>query len=112
MIIIKNINLLLRFLLELFALGSLAYWGWHTGNRTIWRIVLSVGAPLLAAVVWGMFVAPKASIVVPTWLQLLLEIVVMGSAAVALYAAGRVTLSTVFLLIYIVNRILIYVWDQ
>ena len=60
--LIKGANLLLRFLLELCALGALGYWGFKTGNATITKIVLGVGAPLVAAVVWGIFVSPRASV--------------------------------------------------
>ena len=50
----------LRFLLELAALGSLAYWGFAE-NGWVAEWPLGLGAPLVAAVVWGRFVAPKAS---------------------------------------------------
>jgi hypothetical protein len=46
--LIKGANLLLRFLLELFALGALGYWGLKTGSATITN-----------AVVWGTFVSPR-----------------------------------------------------
>ena len=50
----------LRFVLELAALTALGYWGFaeHEG---VLQWLLGLGAPLLAAVVWGAFVAPKAS---------------------------------------------------
>lgn len=53
--LIKGANLLLRFVLELFALGALGYWGLKTGSGIITKVVLGVGAPLAAAVVWGTF---------------------------------------------------------
>src|SRR5215211_5414342 len=56
----KGANLLLRFLLELFALGALGYWGLKTGSATITKVVLGCGAPVVAAVVWGTFVSPRA----------------------------------------------------
>ena len=49
--VIKGANLLLRFLLELCALGALGYWGFTTGSATITKVALAVGAPLVAAVV-------------------------------------------------------------
>ncbi len=47
--LIKGANLALRFLLELCALGALGYWGFKTGNTTIAKIALGVGAPLVAS---------------------------------------------------------------
>jgi hypothetical protein len=51
--LIKGANLALRFLLELCALGALGYWGFKTGNGTLAKRGFGVGAPLVAAVVWG-----------------------------------------------------------
>ncbi len=59
---LKYSNLALSFLLELYILGALAYWGFRVGNGTFMKIVLGIGAPLLAALVWGIFEAPQASI--------------------------------------------------
>jgi hypothetical protein len=33
----------------------------------IGKIVLAILVPLVAAIVWGMFVAPRARIIVPVW---------------------------------------------
>ena len=57
--LIKGANLLLRFLLELCALGALGYRDFKTGNSTITKIVLGVGAPLV-----GWSVLGKLSVVV------------------------------------------------
>ncbi len=51
--------LAVRFLLELAALAALAYWGFSEYDGVA-AVLLGVGAPLLAAVVWGLFVSPKA----------------------------------------------------
>jgi Protein of unknown function (DUF2568) len=45
-------------------LAALAYWGFTVGDG-IGAWVLGIGAPLLAAVVWGAWVAPKAKWPVP-----------------------------------------------
>ena len=74
----------LRFLCELGLLAGLAYWGFHVGEGT-WGFVLGIGAPLLAAGVWGLFVAPKAKRPVPLVVRLLIEIDLFVLAAVALW---------------------------
>ena len=63
--VIQGSNLALRFLLELCALVALGYWGFHTDRGMGLKLVLGIGAPLLAAVIWGTFVAPKASVQLP-----------------------------------------------
>ena len=55
MIVLKYANLALAFFLELCALAALGYWGFVTGEGLPARIGLGVGAPLLAAVLWGAF---------------------------------------------------------
>jgi hypothetical protein len=110
--LIMGANLALRFLLELCALGALGYWGFKTGNAVITKIVLGVGVPLVAAVVWGTFVSPQAPVQLPGLLVLILQVLVFGSAAASLVVTGHRTLALVFVVIVVINAILIYVWGQ
>jgi hypothetical protein len=110
--VIKGANLALRFLLELCALGALAYWGFKTGSGPITKIGLGLGAPLLAAVVWGVFVSPQAPVALPGPLSLVLQALVFGSAAAALAYAGHHTLALVFLAVVVINAVLMYAWVQ
>lgn len=110
--IIKGANLAMRFLLELCALAALCYWGFQTGRNTVTQLGLGIGAPLIAAVVWGAFVAPKASVSVPDIFRLLAELAVFGSAVAALIAAGQPRLALALALAYVVNRTLMVVWGQ
>lgn len=109
---LQSVNLGVRFLLEVCALIGLGYWGFRTGNGGALRYLLGIGAPLLAAVVWGMFVAPKASIPVAAATRLVLELVIFGAAALALWAAGRPGLAGAFTLIAVISRVLMTVWRQ
>ncbi len=110
--LIKGANLALRFLLELCALGALGYWGFKTGSGTVAKITLGIGAPLVAAVVWGTFLSPRAAVVLPGVLVLVLQALVFASAAVGLAATGHRTLALVFGVIVVVNAVLMYVWGQ
>lgn len=47
-------NLVLRFLLELFAFGSLAWWGFALPPVPL-NVVVGIGAPVVAAVLWGRY---------------------------------------------------------
>lgn len=93
MLIIKSANLALRFLLELCALAALGYWGFQAGQSLVVKIALAIISPLLAAVIWGMFVAPKASVPVSTPVWLLLQLAIFGLAV-------------------LVNSLLLYLWRQ
>jgi hypothetical protein len=82
----------LRFFLELAALTSLAYWGFAEHEGAV-QWLLGLGAPLLAAVVWGTFIAPKASRPTVDPVRLLLELAVFGPAVAGLWAADSHTLA-------------------
>ena len=110
--VIKGANLALRFLLELCALGALGYWGFKTGSGTIPKIGLGIGAPLAAAILWGVFVSPQAPITLPGVLVLVLQALVFGLAVAALIATGHRALALVFLVIVVINAILMYAWGQ
>jgi hypothetical protein len=110
--LIKGANLLLRFLLELCALGAIGYWGFKTGSGVIAKVGLGIGAPLLAAVVWGVFVSPEAPVQLPGLLVLLLQVLVFGAAAAGLVATRHRSLAPVFVAVVVVNAVLMYVWGQ
>jgi hypothetical protein len=53
--------LVVRFLAELGLLACLGVGGWQLGDSAIGSAVLALVLPLLAATVWGRWVAPRAS---------------------------------------------------
>ena len=110
--LIKGANLALRFLLELCALVALGYWGFESGGGAIAKVALGIGAPLVTAVVWGVFVAPRAPVELPGVVVLLLQVVVFGSAAAGLAATGHRTLALVFAVVVAINAIAMYAWGQ
>jgi Protein of unknown function (DUF2568) len=85
----------LRFVLELSALAALGYWGFAEFDGVVQWLV-GLGAPLIAAAVWGTFVAPRASRPTADPVRLLLEAAVLGSGVAALLAAGSTVLVLVF----------------
>jgi hypothetical protein len=110
--LIQTANVALRFLLELATLGALGFWGFQTGTNRPAQVALLVGAPLLAAVVWGVFVAPASPRELPDPLRLVVELVVFGAATAGLLAAGRPAVGVVFALVVVVNALLLRVWGQ
>jgi Protein of unknown function (DUF2568) len=89
---LRGVTLTVRFLCELAMLAALAYWGFTVG-RGVGAWVLGLGAPLLAAVVWGAFVAPRARWPVPIPVRVAIELVLFGAAAGALAVAGQPVLA-------------------
>jgi hypothetical protein len=101
-----------RFLLELCALAALAYWGWQTGDGRAQQVALAAGAPLVAAVVWGTFVAPNAPLHIDEPWRLVPEVAVFGAAVAALASAGRPFLAVAFAVIAVLDRIALAIWES
>lgn len=104
MSIFLAVNLGLRFVLELCLLGALGYWGFQLDRGVLLRIVAGLGAPLLAATVWGLFVAPKAANQLADPTRFFVELVLFSLGAGALWLAERPSLGAALLIIYLINR--------
>lgn len=110
--ILKMANLALAFLLELCLLAALGYWGYHTGQSTLMRWLLMIGVPLVMAVVWGIFLAPKSAVALPHGVKLAGKFVAFVIGVLALVAVGQSTLATIFAIIVVINMGLIVIWGQ
>lgn len=93
------VNLSLRFLLEITALGALGWWGWSLTDSW-WRWLDGVALVLVAALAWGVFAIPddpsrggQGFARVPGIARLALELLVFGAGAYALKAVGRPNLA-------------------
>jgi hypothetical protein len=72
-----------RLLLEVLLLVVLGWWGWRIADGSV-GVVLAVALPLAAAVVWGLVVAPRARLRLPSWLRIVVEIGLFAAGAAAL----------------------------
>ena len=105
-------NLALRFVLELAALAALAYWGFHSGDSVAADLVLGVGAPVLAACVWGALAAPKSSRRLSGPALLAVQLAVLCAGAIALVAAGRPVLGAALAALIAANTVLLHVLEE
>jgi hypothetical protein len=108
----KAANLLVRFLLELCALGALGYWGARTGQGLAGKVAISAGVVLVAATAWGLVVAPNAPFGAAALARWGVELTVLACAAGALVATDRPRLTVVLVVVYALNRALMAAWDQ
>ena len=109
---LKSINVAVRFLLEICVLISVGTWGFKTGSGWFIKILLGIGLPLLIAIIWGMFGAPKAAYHLAGLPLLVLEVLVFGSGVVALIATKNYSLVWGFAVIVIINKVLMVIWGQ
>ncbi len=107
-------NLILRFLLELMALGSVGLWGWKQSDNWL-RFVLALGIPIVLAVIWGTFAVPNdpsrsgsAPIVTVGFVRLIIEFGFFGFALWTLKDMGWFKLSLIMSIIVLVHYIISY----
>jgi len=95
----------LRFLLEIFAFVSLGIWGFVAWPFA-WNILIGIGAPALAILLWALFRSPKAVFRLDAYGKALVEIVVMTAAAFAWWDLGQPVVAVLFAVVALVSGIM------
>ncbi|WP_308467648.1 YrdB family protein [Rathayibacter soli] len=98
-------NDVLQFFIELFAFASLAIWGFSTWPLP-WNIVVGIGAPLLAMVLWALFLSPKAVLQIDNYAKALIEIAIMVTAAYTWWDLGQPVVAVVFAVVAAVSGVI------
>ena len=93
-------------------LAAVGYWGFKTQSGWWMKLTLGIGLPILIAVVWGLFVAPRAMYPLRGIPHLVLALILLGSGAVALFASGIPTLGWIYAITLVVNQVLLVLWKQ
>lgn len=99
-------NDILRFFLELFAFVSLGIWGFMAFPLPWPGVLIGIGAPLLAIVVWALFRSPKAVFKIDVFGKALVEIAIFSSAAIAWWTLGQPVVAVVFAVVAAVSGII------
>ncbi|GAA1248808.1 hypothetical protein GCM10009665_44630 [Kitasatospora nipponensis] len=103
---VHYVNEGVAFLVELAALGFLAWWGFTVGDQLIWHLLLGLGAPLAAAVLWGRYAAPRATVKLPLAGVLVVKAVVFAAGAAALAVVAGPLWGAGFAVFVLVNTVL------
>jgi Protein of unknown function (DUF2568) len=101
------VNLGVRFLLELAMLVALSWVGGEIGSSWWVSVLLAIAFPLIAAVLWGMFIAPKAPRRLTDPAKLLVELVLFAAAVVGLAVVGHPVLAAVLAVVFVVNTVVL-----
>lgn len=110
--LLKSLNLLSAFLLELAMIGAYSYWGFHLHTGTLLRAAVGIGVPIMVIIIWTTLLAPRAAhrLTIP-WLTLVKLILFMG-AGLLLYNSQEVGLGATLGGLAILNLVLASVWKQ
>ena len=109
---IKSLNLGLRFILEMGALGAVGFWGFQLDRGTAIRWIIGIGAPLVVVIVWSLFIAPGSDSALSQTTRVWVGTGVLAACAVALAAARQPVLAGVFAVAIVANALLMQVWSQ
>ncbi|MEV8230712.1 YrdB family protein [Streptomyces sp. NPDC079167] len=96
-------NEVLAFVLEVVAIGALAWWGFTAPEGMAASVALGVGVPGAAVVLWGLFAAPRARFPLPLAGVLAAKTVVLGGGAVAVYGTGHPVAAVVLAVVLVAN---------
>jgi hypothetical protein len=94
-----------RLLLELFAFFSLGFWGFTMWPGPWLNIVVGIGAPVFAILVWALFRSPRAVVPLDAFGKALIEILIMGSAALAWLTLGQPIVAAVFGVVAVISGV-------
>ncbi len=108
---LKDVNLAVKFLLELCAVAAFAFWGASLDGVLV-SVVAGIAAPALAVVLWGSFAAPRSSRRLPTRARVPFELGVFALAAAALFALDVTAIAIAFATVVAVNAVLLGWFDQ
>lgn len=99
-------NRVVRVLLGLFVLFSLGYWGYYAWPFPLPGILFVIGAPLFAVVVWALFRSPKAIFPLDPVGRVVVEVFLLGSAAIAWLMLGHPLVALAFAVVAVVSGVI------
>jgi Protein of unknown function (DUF2568) len=107
----KTANLTLKFLLELAALASFAIWGAESESGAL-AVAHAIIPPLIVALLWGRFAAPRSRHRVPRATRIPFEMIVFALAVVALAVSGHGAWAIGLGVVMAINAALMTAFDQ
>lgn len=96
---------LLAFACQLFAFITLAIWGFATWAFPA-NIVAGIAAPVVAILLWALFVSPRAVLAVHPFIRALVELLVYASATIAWWSMGHAWIGLAFAVIAVASGVL------
>jgi len=109
---IKQINLLVSFLLEVGLIILAGYWGFHQSENSILKYILAIGVPSVIILLWGIWAAPKSKRRLKNPVRTTFKLAMMALAVFFGYATGQPVLVVCFAVITILNVSLAYLFSQ
>ncbi|MBS0023392.1 YrdB family protein [Microbacterium paraoxydans] len=96
---------LVRVVVLIAAIASLALWGFASWDLP-WNIVIGIGAPVTALLLWALFLSPRPVLRVHPFLRALVELLIYVGVTLAWWSMGQALIGTAFALVAVVAGVL------
>lgn len=106
----RRVALIVRFVMELALLigAFAAAWRLTTGG---WQWATGIAAVVVVAVVWALFLSPKAEYQLPEIVRIASETALVAAVAILLAVGGLTVVAVVGFLVWLADRIAVSVLD-
>lgn len=85
----------IRTIVLVLAIGSLALWGFATWTFP-WNIVVGIGAPLVVLLVWALFLSPRPVLRVHPFLRAAVELLIYVGVTIAWWSMDQALIGSAF----------------
>ncbi|HKI89717.1 MAG TPA: YrdB family protein [Draconibacterium sp.] len=109
---IKYLNLLVSFLLEIALLIIAGYWGFQQGESVLMKYMLAITLPVVIAVFWGIFAAPKSRKRLKNPSRTIFKLALFALAVFFCFQTGHSLLAVVLAVATLMNVIAAYTLSQ
>lgn len=89
---------------EVFAFATFAFWGF-AGWHLPWNIVFGIGTPVVAILLWALFVSPRAMLHVHPYVRAVVELLVYAGATIAWWSMGLTWVGLVYAVVAIATGV-------
>lgn len=110
--LLKQLNLLLSFLLELVLLFLVGYWGFHIGEKPLLNYMLALALPVVVAVIWGIWAAPKSARRLKNPAREMLKLALFFAGAGLAYLAEKPAWAVLFVVAVAANAVFAFQLKQ
>jgi hypothetical protein len=109
---LKQLNLLVSFLLELAMLYFFSLWAFRTGESVIAKYSLAIVVPAIVVAIWGVWAAPKSKFRLQNPYRSVLKIMLCLLAAFLYYKFGKPIEAFWYAVFVFINAGLAFWWKQ
>lgn len=94
-----------RAIILVIAIGSLAVWGFLTWEFP-WNIVAGIGAPVVVLLVWALFLSPRPVLRVHPFLRAAVELFIYAGVTIAWWSMDQALIGSAFGLVAIATGVI------